>query len=78
MALHQNLHLSLSPLYSVHAGIEDLCRQFGATRLLFGSGYPVCEGGAAVAELNYAEIPAEARQAIAGANLQRLIDEVRL
>ncbi len=78
MTLHPSLHLSLSPLYSVHEGIEDLCRLFGPERLLFGSGYPVCEGGASVAALNYAELPDTARGAIAGVNLQRLLDEVHL
>lgn len=77
MALHRSLHLSLSPLYSVHEGIEDLCRNFGAERLLFGSGYPVCEGGAALAMLNYADITDADRRAIAGENLQRLLDEVK-
>jgi len=77
MALHRNLHLSISPLYSVHEGIEDLCRNFGSERLLFGSGYPVCEGGAALAMLNYADITDADRRAIAGENLQRLLDEVK-
>jgi uncharacterized protein len=76
MALHPRLHVSLSPIYSVHEGIEDLCRQFGPERLLFGSGYPVCEGGTAVAALTYAEVSAADRRAISGANLQRLLDEV--
>ena len=76
MDLHANLHLSLSPLYSVHEGIEDVWRRFGAERLLFGTGYPVCEGGAAVAALNYAALPDVDREAIGGANLQRLLDEV--
>jgi uncharacterized protein len=76
MALHRTLHLSLSPIYSVHEGIEDLCRQFGPERLLFGSGYPVCEGGAAVAALSYAEVSGAARRAIGGDNLQRLLEGV--
>jgi hypothetical protein len=77
MTLHDNLLLCLSPGYSVHEGIEDLCRRFGARRLLFGSGYPLYEGGAAVAMLTYAEIPDADRRAIAGENLQRLLDEVK-
>ena len=77
MALHPALHLSLSPLYSVHEGTEDLCRRFGAERLLFGSGYPLCEGGAAIAALAYAAISDAEREMIAGANLQRLLDGVQ-
>lgn len=77
MTLHDNLYLCISPGYSVHEGIEDLCRCFGAQRMVFGSGYPLCEGGAAVAMLNYAEIPDADRRAIAGENLQRLLDGVK-
>lgn len=77
MTLHGNLHLCVSPVYSVHEGIEDLCRCFGAHRLVFGSGYPHCEGGASVAMLTYARISDAGREAIAGGNLRRLLDEVK-
>jgi predicted TIM-barrel fold metal-dependent hydrolase len=74
---HENLYVAVTPTYSVYRGIEDLCERFGASRLLFGSGYPEVEGGAAVCMLSYAEIPGRDRQAVACGNLERLLGEVR-
>ena len=42
---HKNLWLCLNQIYSVHSGIEDLCRHFGYDRWVFGMGYPESEGG---------------------------------
>ena len=77
LARHENLYVAVTPTYSVYRGIEDLCERFGASRLLFGSGYPEVEGGAAVCMLAYAEISEEKRRAIAFGNLERLLAEVR-
>jgi hypothetical protein len=74
---HGRLHLCLSPSYSVHDGIEDLCRTFGHERWVFGTGYPGAEGGAAVTGLMYAAISDEARIAIAYGNIKRLLGEVK-
>lgn len=78
MEQHQNLILGMSALYSVHRGLEDLCNRFGHERLLFGSSYPGCEGGASIAALTYAELPGDIKDAIAHGNLERVLSEVRV
>ena len=67
-----NLHLELSPFWS-YGGIEFVCREFGPERLVFGTRLPVREAGGTVAQLQYAEVPDEAKRAIAGDNLRRLL-----
>ena len=74
---HGNLYAAVAPLYSVYRGIEDLCKDFGATRFLFGAGYPDMEGGAAISMITYADISDKERAAIASGNLKRLLAEVR-
>ena len=74
---HANLYLCLSNTYSVHLGYEDLCTTFGHERWVFGMGYPGAEPGAAIAGLMYANLSDEAKQAIARANIERLLGEVR-
>ena len=75
---HPNLWLCLSNLYSVHRGFEDLVRNFGPDRWVFGTNYPVSEGGAALAGLMYADLTPAARGALAAGNLERLLGEVVL
>src|SRR5262245_48222592 len=64
--------------YVVDNGIEEFCRRYSASRLVFGSGYPENSSGAAMLALAHADIPAADRQAIAADNLQRLLAEARL
>lgn len=73
---HANLRLCLSHTYSVVNGIEDLCATFGVDRWVFGMGYPDAEGGAAIAGLSYARISDEAREAIAHANIETMLEGV--
>ena len=73
---HESLYLCLGHTYSVHRGIEDLCKTFGTDRWVFGMGYPMAEGGAAVAGLAYADIDDQAKEAIAHGNIERLLAEV--
>lgn len=77
MERHKNLFLCTSALYGVHMGLEDLCRNFGAERILFGSSYPKCEGGASISFLNYSDLPDYFKEAIAYTNLDRIIMGVR-
>ena len=77
MEKHPSLHVVVTPTYSVYRGIEELCAEFGAERLLFGSGYPAFEGGAALCMLTYAEIGHEQRRAVAAGNIERLLREVQ-
>ncbi|HIJ72757.1 MAG TPA: amidohydrolase family protein [Candidatus Hydrogenedentes bacterium] len=74
---HENLFLCVAPPFSVHCGLRDLCRRFGAHRWVLGSGYPEAEGGAAIAGLMYAGLSDEDAAAIAHGNIERLLEEVR-
>jgi hypothetical protein len=64
--------------YLVDGGIEEFCRRYSASRLVFGSGFPDNAGGAAMLMLAHAEIADADRRAIAGDNLCRLLEEVAL
>lgn len=59
--------------YAASDGIEEVCRRFGSHRLIFGTGMPFVEAGAAVSPITYAELDAADKQAIAGGNLDRLL-----
>jgi hypothetical protein len=64
--------------YLVDGGIEAFCQRYSAARLVFGSGFPDNAGGAAMLMLARAEISDADRQAIAGDNLNRLLEEASL
>ena len=64
--------------YLVDGGIEEFCKRYSASRLIFGSGFPDNAGGAAMLALARAEIPDDQRQAIAWGNLTRLLEEARV
>lgn len=76
LSRHPNLLLCLSHTYSVHLGLEDLCKTFGEERWVFGVGYPLAEGGAAFAGLSYADITDSAREAIAYKTIESLLERV--
>jgi predicted TIM-barrel fold metal-dependent hydrolase len=64
--------------YKVHNGIEEICRKFGAKRLIFGSGMPVFSGASAVSMVTYARISHAEKRMIASGNLERLLGGVKL
>lgn len=64
--------------YLVDGGIEEFCRRYSASRLVFGSGYPDNSSGAAMLALRHADISETDRQAIAWDNLNRLLKEASL
>jgi hypothetical protein len=67
-------HLSIgSGNYAVTGGIDEVCKRFGASRLVFGTGMPFFEPGNAVSLVTYAQISDEDKQAIASGNLERLL-----
>ena len=66
------LRLDVSSLWH-HRMIEFICREWGAHRLLFGSGLPVRDPSAVLGQLNYAEIPPGDLAAVAGGNLRTLL-----
>ncbi|MCC5833141.1 MAG: hypothetical protein JJU20_00265 [Opitutales bacterium] len=75
---HSGLWMCLSQAYSVAEGVEDLVRNFGPSRWVFGSGFPEAEGGAALLSLMAADIDDATRRAIAAENLESLLHEIRI
>ena len=74
---YPNLYLETSG-YIVEGLIEEFCERYGPERLLFGSGFPDnCSGGAFLRLLR-AEIGATAKMAVAGRNLERLLEKAKL
>lgn len=63
--------------YQGHAAIEEVCRRFGARRLLYGSRLPLFSPGATIALLAYANISDDEKRMIAGENLRRMLEDVR-
>ena len=59
--------------YKPHNGIEEICRVFGANRLIFGSGMPLFSAGSAVSMVNYARISEAEKRMIAAENLEKLL-----
>jgi predicted TIM-barrel fold metal-dependent hydrolase len=72
MERYEHLCLDTSN-YVPSGGIEEICSRFGSSRLIFGTGMPFFEPGAAVSSVTYAEIDDADKQAIAGGNLERLL-----
>jgi Predicted metal-dependent hydrolase of the TIM-barrel fold len=72
-----NLYIETSGV-NAHLGIEDICKRFGAGRMVFGSGMPEFSGGAAVTLIYYAQISDEDKNAISNVNLDSLLRGVRL
>lgn len=69
---YENLRIEAAT-YQVTLGIEEVCRRFGAERLLFGTGLPFTEAGPSIAQIAYAEISDGEKQLIVGGNLTRLL-----
>ena len=74
---YPNVIVELSS-YIVDGGIEAIVEEYGARRLVFGTGFPTCYQGAPMLMLAHAEISREAKEAIASGNLGRIIAGVRL
>jgi hypothetical protein len=73
---YARVHLELS-WYLADGGIEAFVRDYGAERMLFGSGFPESYHGSAMLALAHAEISDEDKAAIASGNLDRLLREAR-
>ncbi len=71
-----NLYLETHRLQG-HRAYERFAKQFGAQRLIFGTGLPECSPGAAMMMSLYEDITDEERELIAGGNLLRLLQAVR-
>lgn len=66
-----------SATYLAHRQLEALVDRCGPDRLLFGSRLPLYTPAAALGVLASARIPADARLAVAGGNLRRLLAACR-
>ncbi len=77
LAKFKHLHMVYDPPHFVHLGIEYLVNRLGPDQLIWGTRFPVSEGGSAITGITYADISDDARAAIAGENIKRLISEVR-
>jgi predicted TIM-barrel fold metal-dependent hydrolase len=64
--------------YLLDGGIEALVADYGARRVLFGSGFPESYFGGMMMALKHAEIPLAAKRSIAHGNLSRILEEVRV
>jgi len=71
-----NLYIEISH-YSVFRGIETICKNFGASHLLFGTRLPIFEAGSALNMLNFAHISQIDKQLISYENLDKLLREVK-
>lgn len=63
--------------YLLDGGIEALVDDYGPSRLVFGSGFPELYMGGMMMAIKHAQIPDEARQAIASGNLERILAQIR-
>ena len=64
--------------YLQEGGIEEVCRKYGASRLLFSTGYPNnCIGGP-ILRLLAAGISEEQKDCIAHKNIENLLEQVKL
>ena len=64
--------------YLLDGGLESLVADYGAGRLLFGSGFPESYFGGMMLALRHARIPDQAKAAIAAGNLERILAEEEL
>ncbi len=74
---YPNVYVDTSQ-YMLDGGIEALVADYGARRLLFGSGFPESYFGGMMMALQHAEIPHAAQVAIASGNLEGLLEEAEL
>jgi uncharacterized protein len=62
--------------YLLDGGIEAFVQDYGPERMLYGSGFPVSHFGGMMLAIRHAKITEDAKAAIAGKNLERLLAEV--
>ncbi len=74
MRQYATVHLETSCVMG-YAAIEKTVQRCGHAQVLFGSGLPLQHGGAGLSKIMHAAITTEAREAILGGNLQRLLGD---
>ena len=63
--------------YLLDGGIEALVRDYGYARMVFGSGFPNQYTGGMMMAIQHAQISEDARSAIAGGNLERILAQIK-
>lgn len=76
LAAYKNLHISFEH-FQINEGLESLHQDGYTDQLVFASNTPIMSAGAHRTYVDYAAIPREARQQIAGGNLTRLLHGLR-
>lgn len=74
LAETQNLMVAVSALWQTMI-VEQVVKSFGAGRLVFSSGLPTLDPGAFQGTISYANIPDDAKEAIAAGNITRILSE---
>ncbi|MBN1345177.1 MAG: amidohydrolase family protein [Phycisphaerae bacterium] len=74
---YEHVYVDLAD-YLLDGGIEALVADYGASKLLYGSGFPIQYPGGMMMAIRHAEIGEEDKQAITSGNLDRVLGEVRL
>jgi hypothetical protein len=64
--------------YALDGGVKAAVDRYGPERLLYGSGFPELQMGGSLLMVAQADVSEEAKAAIAGGNLRRLLAEVKL
>ncbi|MBD3293046.1 MAG: amidohydrolase family protein, partial [Armatimonadia bacterium] len=70
-----NLHVETHAFYG-HRALERIAAEFGAQRLIFGTGLPEWDAGAAIMMPLYENLSDDDRDAVAGGNLLRMLQDV--
>ena len=73
-----NLHIAIAAPFVPYRGLEVLVKAVGAERLLFATGFPESSPGAALTHVLYSDISDATLAMIAGGNLLRLVEDVRI
>ena len=72
-----NVYLDMSLIITAD-GIESFVNEYGAGRLLYGSGFPDAYFGANMLMIKHSEIPFESKEAIAGKNMENIVRRIGL
>ncbi len=72
---YQNIYIDTAQ-YLQDGGIESFVADYGSDRMLYGSGFPVSHFGGMMLAIKHAQVSEQAKLAIAGQNLERILSEV--
>jgi len=73
---YRNFYMEISSFMS-YEGFEEVCKRFGAEKMVFGTRMPFADPGGMLARIIYADISDKEKQLIASGNIERLISEIK-